>query len=319
MVHIPKTGGEYAIGRLLRLAIHTQLKFEVPNVQRPCNQGVGLLSHFETRFSRNFTNRTCNMWMTEQPIIPRTTEQNPILPYNHTYVMIRKPSEHVLSQFFHCKESTDHAKYRDFMPSLDEWLDFHVSRVEESTRKGEDLPVRVREMKTHKGRMPFFHCYDPIDVQSYYTNFYNSTSEDELKERFDLVGDFDMVGKSICAIAIRYMGYVPPMCDCTNTNKGRRLISNDHGTKHHGSTFVLTDEQKAKVDKLTRLDHLLYRKAKHVFQAHVKEIEEELSIELCDDPDLSTELDSMKSKKLTKIMTHDSTREWSAKLGGYIT
>ncbi len=133
-----------------------------------------------------------------------------------------------------------------------------------------------------------FRCYDPINHQSFFTLFNDETTDEELRERFVVLGNMDMMGKSICAISIRYSGYVPPMCDCTGADDGderRRL--HDHGVTHHGATYELTEEQEAKIKKITQLDNLLYERAQRIFQDQVKEIEEELSIKLCDNPDLT--------------------------------
>lgn len=133
-----------------------------------------------------------------------------------------------------------------------------------------------------------FYCYDPINLQSYFASFWGDTTEDELYNRFDIIGDMAQLGKSICAVHIRYSGYVPLACDCTNNSsqqpKGRETM--DHGVQHHGDTFNLTDEQSNKIAKLTELDIVLYERAKNVFALQVKEIEDELGIVLCQDLDV---------------------------------
>ncbi len=303
-------------------------------LQRPCNMGLSSLSKFQEKFHEQYRGRKCNMWMSEQPIISlrpvlpvpaslhvpvslqgRTTTNNNTqldddashvslnLPYNHTYVIIREPSEHVLSQYFHCTESEDHKNHRHLMPSLDKLLDFHVSRIANATNEDKDDAFPVRSRNKHMMPKKLFKCYDPIDQQSYFTQFYKNVTVDDLKNTFDIMGDFHKVGKSICAIAIRYSGYVPSMCLCTSNsmnntnNKNKPRKRHDHGVQHHGSTYVhnLTNAQKEKIDKITRLDRILYQRSQIVFRDQVKEIEDELNITLCDDPDLNTNvLDSVK-------------------------
>lgn len=65
------------------------------------------------------------------------------------------------------------------------------------------------------------------------------------------------------------------------TKRRRNLSAGDHGVKHHGATFNLTDSQASKIQKLTRLDILLYDRAKIAFANQVKDIEEELDIVRC--------------------------------------
>jgi len=209
------------------------------------------------------------MWMTEQPLRLMQNLKTIHRP-RHAYTIIRSPTEHVISQYHHCKESKDHEQYAHLMPSFDEWIDHHVERLTTVNRTSNRVYRK-------------FYCFDPINLQSFFTNFWGNTTEDYLRDRFDVIGDMAQLGKSICAISIRYSGYVPPACDCTNQNKHRRL-STDHGVQHHGATFNLTDEQSEKIAKLTQLDSILYERTKNVFSVQVKEIEDEMGIILCQEP-----------------------------------
>ncbi len=267
--------------KLLELTRYTHVEYEKlhkPNRQRPCNMGVKLLRNFDRVFHNSYRGDQCNMWMSERPV-----ELSSLKPYNHSYVIIRKPSEHVVSQYFHCKESNDHSYAAEYMPSLDQWLDFHIERMDNATKTGEPLITQ----KEH-----YFGCYDPNNHQSFFTQFEADVSEADLKERFDVIGDMNYISKSICAIHIRYSGFVPPMCDCTSgsDNEGRRRL-HDHGVTHHGASYELTPEQEAKIAKLTVRDGLLYERTQRVFVEQVKEIENDLGIKLCENPDLSSILD----------------------------
>eukprot|EP01083_Nonionella_stella_P076829 209528_1 len=217
--------------------------------------------------------------------------------------------------------------------TLDQWLDHHVARYENYTyghgheESGADsLPAPMpmpMPMHMKKKRKKIFSCYDPINVQSYFTNFHVDTTEDDLYNRFDIIGDMDQMGKSACAIMIRYMGYLPSVCDCSTSNStstttatnsdtntsimpeaknknknknkrpnakakanDRRRLVVDHGVKHHGATFNLTDDQYNKIEKITAVDKLLHQRVKYVFARQVKEIEREFSAVLCEDPNL---------------------------------
>ncbi len=246
----------------------------MPNRQRPCNEAKRLIRNFNRVYHTFYKGVKCNIWMSE-----RQVELSSLKPYNHAYVIIRKPSEHVVSQYFHCKESNDHSYAAEHMPSLDRWLDFHIERMDNATKTGEPLITQ----KEH-----YFGCYDPNNHQSFFTQFDADVTEDVLKDRFDLVGDMSYMSKSICAIHIRYSGFVPPMCDCSSgsDSEGRRRL-HDHGVQHHGATFELTEDQEAKIAKLTQYDRLLYERAQRVFADQVREIEDELDITLCENPDMS--------------------------------
>jgi len=186
---------------------------------------------------------------------------------------MRNPVEHVLSMYFHCKESRDHKKQAHFMPSLDDWLDHHVERLEFGAQQSTTSRQR-------RNLRPFF-CYDPINIQSFFTRFNSAMTEEELYNKYDVIGDMDYFRKSQCAIFIRYTGYIPPSCVCDASTTSRKLLQ-DHGVVHHGATFNTTDKQVAKIMKLTAIDQILHERVKRVFSRQVKDIEEELGITLCD-------------------------------------
>jgi len=261
-VHIPKAGGGSimaALGNLLFESNEFQAT-EKKDRYRPCNEGTVI---FFARFREFLGGLRCNLWGSERPYTSGA---------NHVYTMIRNPAEHVLSMYFHCKESYDHRKYAHYMPSLDEWLNHHVERLE----------TGVQNPKSNRMKIPPFHCYDPINIQSFFTRFNSDMTEEELYNRFDVIGSMDYFEKSNCAIFIRYTGYVPPRCVCNDVSTRSRKLLVDHGVVHHGATFNTTDEQMAKIMKLTALDHLLYKRVTNVFVRQVEEIEEELGIILCD-------------------------------------
>ena len=269
-VHIPKAGGGTTFSMTTQLVGGGVFKDIKPWAYRPCNEGTN--GSF-LQFRKEDSNGTpCNFWITEQPYGHFKMKQR------HTYTIVRSPMEHVVSQYFHCKESKDHEKYAYKMPaSLDDWLDHHVQRMDEQN---------ITRAQSRAGGK--FRCYDAINLQSMMTGFDETMSESQLRNRFDVIGVMDQLAKSACAINIRYTGAIHPSCDCTDVTKSRRrnLRDGDHGVKHHGATFNLTDSQASKIQKLTQLDSLLYDRAKVAFANQVKEIEEELDIVLCQNPDL---------------------------------
>jgi len=250
------------IQKLAKLVNITFRAMDQNVLYRPCNVGTAKIENFETKWPKQYKGIQCNFWMSEQPIALSTS--------HHAYTIIRSPKEHVISQYFHCTEAPVH-RGKHLMPPLDEWLDYYIGKKRKYGVKGA------------------FNCYNPINLQSYFTDFAENVTEDELYKRFDIIGIMEDFDKSICAVSIRYMGYVPPMCDCTpkKANNTRKLNA-DHGVIHHGATFKLTNGQADKIANLTKLDSLLYESAKIVFARQIKEIEEEFDIILCDDPDFGT-------------------------------
>ena len=61
---------------------------------RLCQLGVNPLN----RRPISYKNTTCTMWMSEQHYNKAAS---------NTYTLVRDPRQHVLSQYFHCTESTD--------------------------------------------------------------------------------------------------------------------------------------------------------------------------------------------------------------------
>ena len=264
-LHIPKAAGVTVFKMITKLVGGGIFKDTNPWTYRPCNEGThGSLSEFRKRDS---SGTPCNLWMTERAYGHFKMKQR------HTYTIVRSP---IVSQYFHCKESKDHQHLANKMPSLDDWLDHHVQRMEEKN---------ITKAEFRSGGK--FKCYDAINHQSMMTGFNEKMSESQLRNKFDVIGVMDHLTKSACAVSIRYTGAVHPSCDCTDITKRRRnLRAGDHGVKHHGATFKLTDSQTSKIQKLTQLDSLLYDRAKVAFATQVKEIEEELDIVLCQNPDL---------------------------------
>jgi hypothetical protein len=290
LVHIPKSGSSYAISALNAL-IWPSPEYHAlvaRNQQfRGCNQGAMPTSLFREKFAYQFKGNKCTLWMSEQPYTKKA---------EHNYIVTRSPRQHILSQYFHCKESKDHADRARFMPSLDEWLAAWQAAIGNTTKFKENSK---------------FHCYEAINVQSYYLGVSSAqnASREDLKERFDVVGDNAQMGKTVCMIFIRYTGWVPKECDCSNANvtvsesnnvtmsttgdatqrrrRHRRLAAAtgynfDHGVTHHGTTFQTTPRQDEMIAKLTELDELLYQYSRDVFAEQVQEVEEEFKIKVCD-------------------------------------
>ena len=206
---------------------------------------------------------------------------------NHTrvYTMVRPPSEHVLSQYFHCAEARNRdPTARGLIPSLDEWLENWVSFMETGV-----LPRPIEHhFNIHMRWM--YKCYNPINLQSRFLEFNETLSPDSSKEdlnqRFETIGLTTNFDKSICLILIRLTGEVPVACDCTS----KRRLRQTHGVVHHGANFTVSESQSLAISKLTKVDEKLFGYAAEIFKENLKGAEEMYSVKLCDKLDVNKEL-----------------------------
>lgn len=276
-LHIPKTAGTHAFIELNRLS--KDYWVNATDIMAVCNIGRG---NFITR-PADFKGKQCQSYMSERSYsnIPSTAGK--------VYTILRNPKEHVVSQYFHCMESKDHAHKRGFMrnATLDEWMqDFVKNILEISYENNQTARMLLAKQK--------YQCYDPINLQLKYLemnyNFYNSTIimnkttiKEELRGKFEIIGDQSQMKKTICAMFISFTKVVPDECVCSQQNNRRlgSFASSDHGVIHHGATYQPTSVQKILISKLTRLDQILYECAQEVFQEQVENIEERYQIQLC--------------------------------------
>jgi hypothetical protein len=245
LIHIPKAGGTFARHQLNKDIRANKL------VRRRgilCDRGVSPVNNYvnwptyydylardrlaERKEARRLgpdaqapkitksVRQDCSMYMTEShwSDVPQ-----------HVYSIIRDPREHLVSAYFHCKESKQHGKkFGHLMPdTLDEWLDEWV----ETKRKGKGL-LKAQALK----RMERYRCYNPINMQATLLlspaspasygeeNSPVPASKDSLKKRFDVLGLTSQMDKSLCLIFIRWNGIVPNRCDCSNESNGKRRV-----------------------------------------------------------------------------------------------
>jgi len=200
------------------------------------------------------------------------------------YTLLRSPREHVISQYFHCKESRDHIKFRDLMPNtFDEWLEYWV---EQKRLNSKAVNFRFKDVK--------FKCTIPVNLQSTLLKFEEmntSKTSDEVKEElatmFDVIGVQDQMDKSICVILTTYTGQLPEKCNCSKNDHhhpSRRKLRQhqSHYVIHHGATYNTTSKQNELIDELINTDQVLFEHAVDIFAQQVEEVEEEFGITLCD-------------------------------------
>ncbi len=291
LTHIPKTGGTQSAILLSRFMIRNvlgkRLKAELQRVNStrpfqflPCNFGNAKV---ESVFKKgaHFRGTACTLWIIEQ--------RRPIDSFEYAYTLIRHPHQHIISQYFHCKESTVHQKKAEYMPpTLTDWL---VAWIDIAKSKKQEVGSKV-------GQNPHFQCYDPRNQQTSYAEFafaYHQNpnipfdiakAKAELESRFDVLGITDRTAQSTCLFAIHYTGWVPPQCDCTNYQELPTNVSlegTSHGVQHHGSSYQTNSTEEFLLDELSRWDRVLYQIAQDIFWQRLIETEYEYGVRICDD------------------------------------
>ncbi len=291
-MHIPKTGGYYAytwLNSMLWQKHSPIFKLPTEDKFRLCNMGSGRLKQRKEshKGKKDLVPIRCNMWMTERE-------------YNedaaNTYTVIRDPREHVLSQYFHCKESK-HSKEDRLrrIGSLTDWLEKWVDTLE-------------------GGKVDDMNCYDPRNKQSQFTNYGNparalspNDALSDIQRRFTVIGPMDEMDKVLCVTFLHYTGWLPPQCDCTSkttttafdegkekedaaasaaarsTIQKKEKTKEAHGVKHHAKTFNASSYQNILIDKLTEKDVMLYEGVKHLFNEQVRVVESRLNVNICNE------------------------------------
>jgi hypothetical protein len=298
--HNPKSGTSYAFEAIHKLLWPSPEWLALPKDKhfRGCNEASNPTANFRTEYRVDYKGNLCTMWMSEMGYTSSP---------EHIYAIVREPKEHILSMYFHCKESVDHKRFtfgKQKMPSLDDWLDAWVDAIGNKTKERQNSR---------------FHCDNlkPINLQSKFVRFDPDKGKEGLKSRYDVIGDNAQMAKTVCVIFIRYTGWVPKECDCSiasntslsiesnwtavnissssgrrqlreSTSRRRRLSleydieKHSHGVTNHGATFNTTRRQDEAIAKLRVVDSLLYNVAREVFKEQVHEVEEEYQIKVCD-------------------------------------
>ncbi len=249
------------------------------------------IENFSKKYYEKDRPRSCSIWT--RPLYDRDkwckfcfahTKYTKLA--HRTYTMVRNPRDHVLSQYFHCKESTDHKKRAHFMPkSLDEWLEAWVLAM-------------VNETKAEVNKR--FQCYDPRNLQSSFVFHSLEGGENQkydgdeftmtemIKNRYDVIAPLEKIDTAICVIFIEFSGRVPEECVCATYKETppvgieRHLeVDVQHGVRHHGSSYNITSEQEALIEKLTQEDKWLYSRTMELFEANLKDLEDEYGLKIC--------------------------------------
>mmetsp|Transcript_27223 Transcript_27223/g.58717 ORF Transcript_27223/g.58717 Transcript_27223/m.58717 type:complete len:410 (+) Transcript_27223:231-1460(+) len=146
-----------------------------------CNSGTNPLKFLPRYFfflRRNQIKLRCVFWTSEIEY-PLNTNIAPML--EKVYTMVREPISHVVSQYFHCTESIDHARTKDpdtgellnrhsRMPSLDAWLESYAE-LAKTVRFGKLLPSELLWHPKIIELRQRFKCYCPVDSESAFVRF----------------------------------------------------------------------------------------------------------------------------------------------------
>jgi hypothetical protein len=261
-VHIPKVAGNSA---------HKLISDDLQSI---CGSSMTACNHHTEQASEMITSRMSywQQWM-RQPCSLHISESLYIDSAQHAFTVIRDPTHHVVSQYFHCKESDWRKETWRDLPDFTEWLEYWIDQRNMNTSHltNSSYPLLYT-----------YDCYKPINLQSSMVGgLFNLTA------RFDVIGMMSKLLTTTCLISIQLLGVVPSRCDCTNNSttmidkKKTGIPKIDHGTKHHGESYQLTDYQRELISSLTDQDAILYEIAQESFQRRVNEVEKEYKITLC--------------------------------------
>ena len=198
----------------------------------------------------------------------------------HSLTLFREPTSHVVSQFFHCKESRDHRsqdRHLAMPKTLMEWLQGwrKLRKQNPNLERSFSNPFSHRSDAKYK-------CYNPLNFQSWLTKF--PKSKQDLMARFEAVGIMEDMQKSLCLFLVQINERVPHHCNCTaetSTNYKGQELKSDHGVQHHGSSYTPTKQELRLIRQLTNLDRKLYHQAKQLFYEMVSRAEATYDVKLC--------------------------------------
>lgn len=263
LVHIPKSGGSYAFDALVHMLTTSPQWKKLSHSSKfmICDGRTRPVTEFETQYPYSERKHICNFWMAEQPYTSLA---------QHNYILTRSPHAHVVSQYFHCKESINHYDRWKYMPELNDWLQSWVDAMDNQT-----------QAKLNRK----FQCYDPRNMQARFATISNTTDlENQLLQKFQVVGDNSRMFQTICVIFIRYTQWVPHQCDCTRPTGTRNLKFHlyGHGVRHHGGSYATSPEDDQLIAKLTHIDEAFYHAAQRIFSKQLEDVQEEYGIQICE-------------------------------------
>jgi len=281
-VHIPKTAGTSAFARFNDIT-----RRNIGHDYMLCNLGAAPLQKYRG-WMTEYKGRNCRVHMSESPYRENILEESSV------YTIVRNPQEHVVSQYFHCVESTRHKK-KDHMPTLTEWLAHWVeglNRINASQNKKKTNKKVMAEMRD-------YNCYNPINLQSFYMDFDGSDkSLSRLDDNYEVIGVSTRFEQTVCLVFIHASdGVIPDECNCSSSHRRLgKVIS--HGVKHHAADFETDSEQEAFINKLTEVDTVLYDYVNDVlFDKQIERLEKQYNFNLCENPVAPPPLPKKKKRK----------------------
>lgn len=166
----------------------------------------------------------------------------------------RSPTQHVISQYNHCKTSYAHKYGWHLMPSLEEWLQEHVDNNAGVSRN-----------------VSRFHCYQPYNMQF-------TLMEGHTPSEFFYVGVLDQPHIGHCLLYWQLYNTVLESCKCQSVKK--MWVRHDtHGVQPFNTSSV-TEREYELIRNLTRIDNLLYEAAVHEFFNRVRRFEKLTGVNL---------------------------------------
>ena len=201
---------------------------------------------------------------------------------------LREPRAHVVSQYYHCRLSEDHAYARSLVPdTIDEWVAAWAQSTPADRAALAAAPVCVQE-----GVPKLYCCYTPWDLQaqrltcaqpleaewtggarindsstwatdgSKLSPELNGTLALANARRARFVGLVEAYQESVCLFAATTAGVeaLPAFCDCEDEGAWGQFASvdNTHGNYTHPPPEALPAEVLERIDAMTANDRLVY-------------------------------------------------------------
>jgi len=206
--------------------------------------------------------------------------------------MVRDPRSHVLSQYQHCRKSSDYPilRAKKAMPeTFEAWIGHWTKKYEAGGING-TFPYDEDE----------FGCSRPINVQAQRFNCDNVfdypdamghpdsiNTERAIRRmmRTEFVGLMEAYQESICLFHAQHFGRLPSYCDCTKSSQWMSFQQEQvrHGVEYNHDESQYSEQLWGQVHQLNRADTYLYRATAARFRAEIDVAEKKFGVKiLCD-------------------------------------
>ncbi|CAJ1443965.1 unnamed protein product [Effrenium voratum] len=212
--------------------------------------------------------------------------------FEQSAVMVRRPRDHVLSQYKHCANGGG-PQYHAVVHAM------HALPGEPNCKLPDTFQAWVAYWHSHfrdsGNAIPYFHpfnCYIPWNRQSWQLTcsefkFLSPVDEDssiKAMQSATLLGVVEAMHESSCLFSARLKGSLPAHCSCESSDWNSFVeYREDHGLHYEASIEDFNETVLQQVDDLTKVDWPMYREAVKRFIGDLGQVELEFGTKiLCD-------------------------------------